>query len=76
MMPKTSAQNVKYIYMTRNAKDVCNSFFHHLSHQAPEDGGYEGSRDDFVREWSEGKIAFGAWGNHLTSLTIGECIEG
>lgn len=62
-----SGDNIKYIYMTRHARDVCNSFYHHLSHQAPEDGGYTGSRSDFVKEWSNSEIAFGSWGDHLKS---------
>jgi len=62
-----SDPNVKMIYMCREPRDVCNSFYHHLSHQAPEDGGYTEGRGEFVREWSDGKIAFGAWGNHLRS---------
>ena len=62
-----SDPSVKLLYMTRAPRDVCNSFYHHLSHQAAEDGGYEGSREEFVRDWSDGKIAFGAWGDHLRS---------
>jgi len=58
---------VKYIYMTRTARDVCNSFFHHLSHQALEDGGFAGGRTEFVRDWAAGEIAFGSWGAHLNS---------
>ncbi|GMH84555.1 hypothetical protein TrST_g1323 [Triparma strigata] len=58
---------VKYIYMTRSPRDVCNSFYHHLSHQSVDDGGYKGSRSEFVKDWNEGKIAFGAWGDHLKS---------
>ncbi|GMH74595.1 hypothetical protein TrRE_jg6679 [Triparma retinervis] len=65
MMP--ADPGVKLIYMTRAPRDVCNSFFHHLSHQAAEDGGYEGSREEFVKDWSDGKIAFGSWGDHLRS---------
>ena len=65
-MPAPAATGTtKYLYATRSARDVCNSFYHHLSHQAPSDGGYTGSRSDFVKEWAQGEIAFGAWGDHL-----------
>jgi hypothetical protein len=64
--------STRYLYMTRTARDVCNSFFHHLSHQALEDGGFAGSRSEFVKEWASGRIAFGSWGGHLKAwLTEG-----
>ena len=65
MMPK--AGDARYIYLVRGARDVCASFYHHLSHQSPADGGYEGSLDDFVEDWCAGKIAFGDWPAHLRS---------
>jgi hypothetical protein len=32
-----------------------------------EDGGFEGTIDDWMREWCAGKIAFGRWCSHLKS---------
>ena len=57
----------KFLYLIRDAKDVCTSFFHHLSHQALEDGGFEGTIDEYVEQWVGGKIHFGRWTDHLKS---------
>ena len=65
MSTMPAGADIQYVYVTRDARDVCNSFYHHLSHQAPYDGGYTGGRSEFVRDWSEGSIAFGPWGTHL-----------
>ena len=62
----------KFIYVIRSPKDACASFYHHLSHQAVEDGGYRGSLDDFVKQWCQGDIAFGGWGEHLKSYLESE----
>ena len=55
-----ASPSIKYIYVTRDARDVCLSFYKHLSHQAEEDGGYTKSMEEFVRDWSGGSI-----GEHL-----------
>ena len=39
MMPKSSS-HARYVYLTRRAADACVSFYHHLAHQAEEDGGF------------------------------------
>jgi hypothetical protein len=65
MMPKDG--DARYVYVVRSARDVCASFYHHLSHMAVDDGGYEGSLDDFVAEWTAGRLAFGSWPAHLSS---------
>jgi hypothetical protein len=64
IMPKGSA--AKYIYVYRNGKDVCASFFHHLTNQA-DSGPYEGTFDEFVKDWCDNKIIFGNWMKHLKS---------
>lgn len=66
MMPK-SHPGARYIYLTRRAADACLSFYHHLAHQAAEDGGFEGELDEFVREWTAGRAPFGSWSAHLKS---------
>ena len=57
----------KYIYIVRNPKDVCTSYYRHLSSQAVEDGGYKGTLDQFVDEWCNGEIAYGTWRNHVSN---------
>ena len=73
-MPKGSS--CKYIYVYRNAMDACISFYHHLSNQADEDGGYSGTFEEFVQDWTESKIPFGTWAGHLRSWTEGAEITG
>ena len=72
MMPKGS-DDARYVYMTRRAVDACVSFYHHLSHQAPEDGGFDGTLGEFIDEWTGGRMFFGSWSAHLKSwLTAAE----
>jgi hypothetical protein len=66
MMPKGSA-DARYVYMTRRPVDACVSFFHHLSHQAEEDGGFRGTLPEFIDEWTGGRMFFGSWSAHLRS---------
>jgi len=66
----------KFIYIVRSPSDVCASFYQHLSHQAPDDGGYVGGVDSFVRDWCAGEVAFGKWTDHLASwLKPGPCFH-
>lgn len=64
LMPK--GRSCKYIYVYRNGKDACTSFFHHLSNQV-DSGPYEGTFDSFVKDWIDNKIIFGGWIAHLKS---------
>jgi hypothetical protein len=70
MMPK-SHPGARYVYMTRRAADACVSFYHHLAHQAAEDGGFDGTLDEFIVEWSAGRAPFGSWSAHLKSWLCG-----
>lgn len=69
MMPKDG--DARYIYMTRDGRDACVSFFHHLSHQAVEDGGFTGGLDQFIADWTSGCAPFGSWSAHLKSWLDG-----
>jgi len=64
MLPK--ADNMRYIYVVRNGKDVALSFFQHLSNQDDSDC-FEGTLLDFVHQWCDGTIPFGNWLHHLQS---------
>ena len=64
MIPRSDTKT-KIIYVVRNPKDVVCSFFHHLSAQHPDDGGFEGSFENFYSQWIEGNIAFGKWTSHV-----------
>lgn len=45
------------------------SFYHHLFHQAPEDGGFCGNFDQFFDEWIKGDMVFGRWDVHVAKWT-------
>ncbi len=62
-----ASPSARFIYLVRSPRDVLLSFYEHLSHQAPEDGGYTRSLDEFVSEWVSGSIVFGSWAAHLRS---------
>jgi hypothetical protein len=62
MLPR--GKSFKYIYLVRNPKDVVVSFFYHLSNQ---DGGFNGSFNEFLEKWCNGQIPFGRWTDHLNS---------
>ena len=66
MMPK-SHPGARYVYMTRRGTDAAVSFYHHLAHQAPEDGQYQGTLAAFLSEWASGTMYFGSWSAHLKS---------
>jgi len=62
IMPKGTT--VRYVYCVRRGRDVCTSFYYHLSNQVG-CGGFSGDFKEFVRKWCGGEILFGPWINHL-----------
>ncbi len=64
MMPH--GENMRFIYVYRNYKDVVVSFYFHLTNQDDVDG-FQGSFDDFLTDWCDGKIIFGNWLQHIQS---------
>lgn len=59
-IPKTAA---KYIYVTRDIKDVIVSCYHH--HRSIH--GFQGSFDEFFELYQAGKIYFKDWGLHVSN---------
>jgi sulfotransferase len=62
MLPK--GDSVQYIYVYRNGRDVAISFFHHLSNQVSDGVAVEDIKQ-FLTDWSNGKLPFGSWIQHL-----------
>jgi len=62
-MPK-NIDNIRYIYVVRNGKDACVSFYHHLSNQADVDQ-FKGSFDEFLKAFLAGTIVYGKWFSHI-----------
>merc|ERR1719409_933502 len=68
MMPQHG--RAKYIYVCRDGRDACCSFYHHLTSQRTKAGDkyvFEGSFGEFHEKWLAGKIEFGRWADHLMS---------
>jgi hypothetical protein len=54
----------KVIYVARNPKDCCVSYFHH--HKNMKDAyGFEGSFEEFVDIFIKGTIGYGGYFHHL-----------
>jgi estrone sulfotransferase len=63
MNPKT-LDTCKVIYVARNPKDCCVSYFHH--HKTMNDGyGYEGSFEEFADIFVKGTVGYGGYFHHL-----------
>lgn len=56
-----------YLYVVRDGRDACVSFFHHMKSMAKEDGGFEGDFSIFFQEWLEGRLAYGRWTDHVAA---------
>lgn len=62
LRPTQLPTGAKCIYIIRHPLDVMISFYHHLSNQSIEDGGYTGgSFDEFCQEFMDGTILYGKW---------------
>ncbi|XP_071116859.1 sulfotransferase 1B1-like isoform X2 [Haliotis cracherodii] len=53
----------KIIYLVRDPKDICVSYYHHLTQLKRLD--YEGHFSDFVLLFLEGKVPFNSWWEHI-----------
>jgi len=60
----------RFVYVVRDGRDTCVSFYHHLSHQLKKDGSEPVETRDFGAfhsDWIAGKMPFGSWADHLWS---------
>lgn len=68
MLPHHS-ENIKFIYIMRNCKDVAVSFYHHLSNQNDEDN-YSNPFSEYFKDFFSGTLIYGAWINHIKDFWI------
>ncbi len=61
-----SSNQAKYIYIARNPKDVCVSYFHFESDKAWS-GHYNGSWEHWFNAFMEGHVQRGSWFDHVLS---------
>lgn len=65
LLPHQLPKDAKCVYVVRDPLDVMVSFFHHLSNQAVEDGGFTGSFQEFFQGFLDGTIVYGKWQDHI-----------
>ncbi|KAJ1956805.1 hypothetical protein GGI12_005207 [Dipsacomyces acuminosporus] len=56
----------KYIYVARNPKDVCASYYH-FQFAVDNPGNYKGDWDPWFQMFAEGRVPRGDWFNHVLS---------
>ena len=71
LSPHQLPKDAKCVYIVRDPLDVMVSFYHHLSNQAVEDGGFTGSFEDFFEGFLDGTIVYGKWQDHI-EVWLGE----
>lgn len=65
LLPHQLPENAMCVYVIRDPLDAMVSFYHHLSNQSVEDGGFTGSFDEFFEEFLDGTIVYGKWQDHI-----------
>jgi hypothetical protein len=75
LLPHQLPPNAKCVYVVRDPLDVMLSFYHHLSNQAVEDGGYTGTFEEFFEGFLEGTIVYGKWQDHIEAW-LGNGVDG
>lgn len=61
--PPKTIDTAKFIYLGRNPKDVCVSFYHH--EMLLQNHGWTGTFDDYVDHFAKGEVAYGNQLDHL-----------
>ncbi|XP_005007617.1 sulfotransferase 1A1-like [Cavia porcellus] len=63
LLPQTLLDQVKVVYVARNAKDVAVSYynFHQMAKVHPDPGTW----DNFLENFMDGKVAYGSWYQHV-----------
>ena len=67
LLPPNLLEQAKVIYVCRNPKDCCVSYFHHMTDVLSQMYEYQGTFDQFVELFMQGKLEYGSYFNHLKS---------
>ena len=73
MLPTTQSNSeteggaAKFIYVVRDGRDTLTSFYHHMTNQHLDDGGFDGDIEAFFQQFLDGTVAYGKWSHHLAS---------
>lgn len=67
VLPEHLPDNGLVIYIVRDPRDVCLSFYHHLSNQIEDGGDDFGSFENFTKLWLSGDLPYSKWVDHLVT---------
>ena len=67
LLPEKLLDTAKVIYVCRNPKDTCVSFFYHITDALQATYEYKGDFDQFIDCFMDGKIEYGSYFDHLKS---------
>ena len=66
-LPPNLIDKAKVIYVCRNPKDCCVSYYHHMNDTLSQMYEYNGTFDQFVELFMQGKLEYGSYFEHLRS---------
>jgi hypothetical protein len=67
LLPQNLLDKAKVIYVCRNPKDTCVSFFHHHTDVLGQHYDFKGTFDQFAECFMDGKLEYGSYFDHLKS---------
>ena len=67
LLPRNLLDKAKVIYVCRNPKDTCVSYFHHHKDIGAESYDLKGTFDQFAECFMDGKLEYGSYFDHLKS---------
>ena len=67
LLPKNLLDTAKVVYVCRNPKDTCVSYFHHINDTFGMNYQFKGSFDQFTKCFMDGKLEYGSYFDHLKS---------
>ena len=67
LLPYSSENGVKYIYLARNPRDVVVSYYHFMTQTAmgPVSFNFDGTWDEFVEYFMKGNLPYGSYFDHV-----------
>ena len=67
LLPYSSDNSVKYIYLARNPRDVVVSYYHFMSQTSmgPVSFNFDGTWDEFVEYFMKGNLPYGSYFDHV-----------
>jgi len=67
LLPENLLDIAKVVYVCRNPKDTCVSYYHHINDTFEMSYQFKGSFDQFTECFKDGKLEYGSYFSHLKS---------